>query len=160
MVRIRLSRMGKKKRPFYRIVAMNIRAPQQGHVLAQVGIYDPINSQVRIDEEAALLWLNRGAVMSDTVKALFDSQGVLALRKGLEPRVRDDALTKEKPKRRRKIAAAQPAETKPGLDDVETTEPAPAVESGEVVAETPAETAEVSENQDAGDAVAGDAGVK
>ncbi len=122
MVKLRLSRMGKKKRPFYRIVAMNLKAPQQGHALAQVGIYDPINSQVRIDEEKALLWLKRGAVMSNTVKALFDSQGVLARWKGLEPRVREAALTHDKPKRRRKIAAAaQQVDSKATEEDAEAT---------------------------------------
>ena len=114
--------MGKKKRPFYRIVAMNLRAPQQGRALAQVGIYDPISSEVRIDEEIALLWLKRGAVMSNTVRALFDSQGVLARWKGLEPRIREDALTQDKPKRRRKLAAAaQQADSKATDEDAETT---------------------------------------
>ncbi len=154
MVKIRLSRMGKKKQPFYRIVAMNLRTPQQGHALEQVGIYDPINSQVRIDQEVALLWLNRGATMSNTVKALFDSQGVLARWKGLEPHVRDGALTREKPKRRRKVAAAQQAETKIADDDLETAGPAPAAEPNEVITETSAETAEVNEDQDSGDAAA------
>ena len=165
MVKLRLSRMGKKKRPFYRIVAMNLKAPQQGHALAQVGIYDPISSQVRIDEEKALLWLKRGAVMTNTVRALFDSQGVLARWKGLEPRIREDALTQDKPKRRRKLAAAAQqadskatdegaeatavAETDEGaIEEVaeETPEPAavntedPAAESAEEPAEAPAAT--------------------
>jgi len=138
LVKLRLRRMGKKKRPFYRIVAINLKAPQQGHALAQVGIYDPINSDVRIDEEKALLWLQRGAVMSNTVKALFDSQGILARSKGLEPRVREDALTQDKPKRRRKLAAtALPVEVKDADEEVEA---AAVAETEDVVAEAAPET--------------------
>ena len=148
MVKLRLSRMGKKKRPFYRIVAMNLKAPQQGHALAQVGIYDPINSQVRIDEEKALLWLKRGAVMSNTVKALFDSQGVLARWKGLEPRVREDALTQDKPKRRRKIAAAEQADSKAtdegAVEEVADVTPEPVAVVTEEVVESTEEPAEAS----------------
>ena len=151
MVKLRLTRMGKKKRPFYRIVAMNLKAPQQGHALAQVGIYDPINSHVRIDEEKALLWLERGAVMSDTVKTLFDSQGVLARWKGLEPRVREDALTQDKPKRRRKLSAiAQQTQDTDAAEDGEATAVA---ESEEANVEEAAETAPEAPT-DAGDSTA------
>jgi small subunit ribosomal protein S16 len=131
--------MGKKKRPFYRIVAMNLTAPQGGHALAQVGIYDPINSKVDIDEDKAVLWLNRGAVMSDTVKALFDSQGVLARWKGLEPRIREDALTQDKPKRRRKLAAAEQAESAVSDADADVSEATPVAPAEEVAASEPSE---------------------
>ena len=106
MVKLRLMRLGRKKRPFYRIVAADVNAPRSGGNLAQVGIYDPIEASVRIDEDAAVTWLNRGAQMTPTVKALFHSQGVLAAWKGLESRVREDALSKDKPKRRKKLATA------------------------------------------------------
>ena len=109
MVKLRLMRLGRKKRPFYRIVAADVTAPRSGGNLAQVGIYDPIEASVRIDEEAAVTWLNRGAQMTPTVKALFHSQGILATWKGLESRVREEALSKDKPKRRKKLAAAVPA---------------------------------------------------
>ena len=157
--------MGKKKRPFYRIVAMNLNAPQQGYALALVGTYDPLKSDVKIDEDKALLWLNRGAVMSNTVKALFDSQGILARWKGLEPRVREDALTHDKPKRRRKLAAvAKQAESKTADEDSEVpavagtvegvaeTTPAPADAQAEdpvaESAEQPAEAAATPDNEE------------
>ena len=110
MVKLRLMRLGKRKRPFYRIVAMDINAPANGQALGQVGIYDPVNAQVKIDEDTARLWLERGAVMTETVRALLKSQGVLARWKGLEGRVREDTLHKDKPARRRKLAQSREPE--------------------------------------------------
>lgn len=106
MVKLRLMRLGKRRRPFYRIVAMDINAPANGQALGQVGFYDPVKAQVKIDEDTARLWLERGAVMTETVRALLKSQGVLARWKGLEGRVREDTLHKDKPARRRKLARA------------------------------------------------------
>ena len=120
MVKLRLMRLGRKKRPFYRIVAADVTAPRSGGNLAQVGIYDPLEESVQIDEEAAVTWLNRGAQMTPTVKALFHSQGVLATWKGLESRVREDALSKDKPKRRKKLATA----TEPEADAAEVSDAA------------------------------------
>ena len=96
--------MGKKKQPFYRIVAIHSTLSRQGRALDQIGTYSPQNSAVNINEESAIQWLNRGAVMTETVEALFRSQGVLAKWKGLEGTERKNALTKDKPKRRRKLA--------------------------------------------------------
>jgi small subunit ribosomal protein S16 len=109
LVKLRLSRMGKKKQPFYRIVATHATVGRQGQALALVGTYDPLHSIVKINEEDALLWLNRGAVMTETVKALFRSQGLLARWKGFEGAVKEGALNVDKPKRRRKLATASAA---------------------------------------------------
>ncbi|MEW6750830.1 MAG: 30S ribosomal protein S16 [Candidatus Latescibacterota bacterium] len=109
MVKLRLSRLGKKKQPFYRIVAMDVSSGRQGLSLGEVGTYDPLHATIRVDEESALLWLNRGAEMTGTVAALLRSQGVLARWKGREGRAREDALTRPKPARRRKLAATAPA---------------------------------------------------
>ena len=105
MVKLRLSRIGKRKQPYYRIVAMNVSAPRNGRALAEVGTYDPLHASVKIDAERAIEWLNNGAQMTETVAALLDSQGVLAQWKGREIQVREDALGQDKPKRRRKLAA-------------------------------------------------------
>ena len=105
MVKLRLSRIGKRKQPYYRIVAMNVSAPRNGRALAEVGTYDPLHASVKIDTERAIEWLNNGAQMTETVAALFDSQGVLAQWQGREAQVREDALSQDKPKRRRKLAA-------------------------------------------------------
>ena len=105
MVKLRLSRIGKRKQPYYRIVAMNVSAPRNGRALAELGTYDPLHASVKIDSERAIEWLNNGAQMTETVAALFDSQGVLAQWQGREAQVHEDALSQDKPKRRRKLAA-------------------------------------------------------
>tara|TARA_B100001115_G_C15840458_1_gene421237 strand:+ start:1020 stop:1394 length:375 start_codon:yes stop_codon:yes gene_type:complete len=117
--------LGKKKQPFYRIVAMNSTTGRQGQALGYIGTYNPLHSSVDINEENALLWLNRGAEMTETVEALFRSQGLLARWKGLEGTVKENALTTDKPKRRRKLAAAAPAV------EAETSTEAPAEEASE-----------------------------
>ena len=109
MVKLRLTRLGKKKQPFYRIVAMNSTTGRQGQALGYIGTYNPLHSSVDINEENALLWLNRGAEMTETVEALFRGQGLLARWKGLEGTVKEDALKTDKPKRRHKLAAAAAA---------------------------------------------------
>ena len=73
-VKIRLTRMGAKKRPTYRIVATDSRRPRDGQYLELIGTYAPIDvleKQVKINEEVALKWLSVGAVPTDTVKSLF-----------------------------------------------------------------------------------------
>lgn len=109
MVRLRLKRMGRKKRPYYRIVAMDLNAAQSSQALGELGTYDPIHSKVQVDEEKALHWLNEGAQMSETVRDLLKNQGVLARWRGFEGSLREGALLKDKPKRRRKLAAAAAA---------------------------------------------------
>jgi small subunit ribosomal protein S16 len=100
--------MGRTKRPFYRLVVVEAAAPRDGQTLAQVGTYDSLYAKVSIDEEAAVMWLKRGAQMTGTVETLLKSQGILAQMKGLEGKVRDNALTREKPARLRKLKG-QPA---------------------------------------------------
>ena len=77
-VKIRLTRMGAKKRPTYRIVATDSRRPRDGEYLELIGTYQPINdSTVKINEEIALKWLNRGAIPTDTVRNLFSKAGIM-----------------------------------------------------------------------------------
>lgn len=78
MVRIRLTRAGAKKRPFYRVIVTDSRRPREGQFLDTLGIYDPMQEPalVRIDPERAALWLGRGAQLSDTVKSLFSKVGI------------------------------------------------------------------------------------
>ena len=77
-VKIRLTRMGAKKRPTYRIVATDSRSPRDGKYLELIGTYQPINdSAVKINEELALKWLNCGAIPTDTVKSLFSKAGIM-----------------------------------------------------------------------------------
>lgn len=76
-VRIRLTRMGAKAQPFYRIVASDSRRPRDGQYLELIGTYAPLDSQTKINEEIALKWLNNGAVLSDTVRNLFSEAGIM-----------------------------------------------------------------------------------
>ena len=78
MVRIRLQRMGRKKRPFYRVVAADSQAPRDGAFLETIGHYDPLTepATVVIDEEKALKWLRHGAQPTETVAGLLKKLGV------------------------------------------------------------------------------------
>lgn len=78
-VRIRLRRMGAKKAPFYRIVVADSRSPRDGRFIEEIGYYDPLKNPavISINEEKALDWLNKGAQLSETAKALFNKAGVL-----------------------------------------------------------------------------------
>lgn len=78
-VKLRLKRMGSKKRPFYRVVAADSRSPRDGRFIEEVGYYNPITepAEVKIDEEKALKWLKDGAIPTDTVRDLFSKQGIM-----------------------------------------------------------------------------------
>ncbi len=79
-VRIRLNKMGAKKRPFYRVVVADSRAPRDGRFIEIIGHYNPIVEPVEIvvDKEKAADWLKKGAQPSDTVKRLLKKIGVIA----------------------------------------------------------------------------------
>jgi small subunit ribosomal protein S16 len=78
MVRIRLQRMGRKKRPFYRVVAADSQAPRDGAFLEIIGHYDPLTepATVVIDEEKALKWLRQGAQPTETATSLLKKLGI------------------------------------------------------------------------------------
>ncbi|MBQ3297460.1 MAG: 30S ribosomal protein S16 [Bacilli bacterium] len=76
-VKLRLTRLGAKKRPTYRIVATDSRRPRDGQYLELIGTYQPLDEQVKIDEEKALKWLNTGAIPTDTVRNLFSKEGIM-----------------------------------------------------------------------------------
>jgi small subunit ribosomal protein S16 len=78
-VKLRLRRIGKKKQPFYRIVAIDSKAPRDGSYLDKIGHYNPVTqpAEVVIDRTKAMAWLNDGATPSDTVNSLFRRDGIL-----------------------------------------------------------------------------------
>ncbi len=76
-VKLRLTRMGAKKRPTYRIVASDSRVKRDGQYLELIGTYNPIAKETKINEEVALKWLATGAIPSDTVKNLFSKAGIM-----------------------------------------------------------------------------------
>ncbi len=73
-VKIRLRRMGAKKKPFYRVVVADSRAPRDGRCIEEIGYYNPISepNELKIDAEKAIKWLNTGAQPTETVKMLFN----------------------------------------------------------------------------------------
>lgn len=78
-VKIRLTRMGAKKEPFYRIVATDSRKARDGQYIEQIGYYNPVKEpvEVKIDAEIAKKWLNNGAQPTDTVRDLFIKNGII-----------------------------------------------------------------------------------
>ena len=79
-VKIRLTRIGRHKDPFFRIVAADSRYARDGRYIEQIGYFDPekgIEAAV-IDEELALKWLTKGAIPSDTVRTMFRAKGINA----------------------------------------------------------------------------------
>ena len=78
-VKLRLKRMGAKKKPFYRIVAADERSPRDGRSIEAIGTYNPLTDpvEIKIDQELALKWLNQGAKPTDTVRDLLSSVGIM-----------------------------------------------------------------------------------
>ncbi|AMC93260.1 30S ribosomal protein S16 [Erysipelothrix larvae] len=78
-VKLRLRRSGSKKRPFYRIVAADSRAPRDGRFIEIIGHYNPLTvpAEVKVDEELALKWLREGAQPSDTVRNILSKAGIM-----------------------------------------------------------------------------------
>ncbi|HZO90877.1 MAG TPA: 30S ribosomal protein S16 [Chthonomonadaceae bacterium] len=78
-VKIRLKRMGAKKRPFYRIVVANSTEARDGRFIETIGHYDPCVDPpaVKVDAEKALQWLAHGAQPTDITRALLQKQGIL-----------------------------------------------------------------------------------
>ena len=85
MLRIRLRRVGKKKRPAYRIVVADSRSPRDGAFIETLGLYDPLTdpATVTIEEEKTLKWIEQGAQPSETVTKLLTKRGLLP-KKGAE----------------------------------------------------------------------------
>jgi len=78
-VKIRLKRGGRKKRPFYSIVAADSRAPRDGKFLEKLGTYNPMTNPatITLDIDATLKWIENGAQPTDTARALLSYKGVM-----------------------------------------------------------------------------------
>jgi len=81
MVKMRLMRMGRKKSPFYRVVAVDSRKKRDGQYLEQLGWYNPVATsedlKLKLDEEVCKKWLAVGDQPTDTVKSLLRKTGIL-----------------------------------------------------------------------------------
>lgn len=76
-VKIRLKRMGMKKKPFYRVVVADERTSRDGLFIEEIGTYDPMTNpaQIKIDVEKAAAWMKKGAQPTDTVRILLKKAG-------------------------------------------------------------------------------------
>ncbi len=79
MVKIRLTRMGAKKAPFYRVVVADSRYPRDGRFIEEIGYYNPLTepAEVKIDADKAKAWLANGAQPTETVKDLLKKSGIV-----------------------------------------------------------------------------------
>lgn len=112
--KIRLKRIGRKKRPFYRIVIADSRSPRDGRFIKSIGYYNPTQEPIdlKIDEEKAIKWLKNGAIPTETVKSLFRMKGITLkfdlIKKGFpENKIREEfqkhQLLQEERKKRRSL---------------------------------------------------------
>ena len=148
-VRIRLTRLGRKKKPFYRIVAVDSRKRRDGEYLDKIGHFNPLSRppEIVIDEEKAIDWMKKGATPSDTVKSLFSKKNIMMkfdlLKKGAsEEKIAEEILKRDlllKAKAEEKPKVAKKTEAKAPVEEPKEEK---AAEPKEVKAEAPAEEPE------------------
>lgn len=78
-VKIRLTRLGDKKAPFYRVIVADSRAPRDGKFIDIIGTYNPLTdpAEIKIDAEKASQWIKNGATPTETAKAILKKSGVI-----------------------------------------------------------------------------------
>ncbi len=76
-VKMRFKRMGSKKNPFYRVVVADSRAPRDGKFIEELGYYNPLTKETKLDAELVTKWIGNGAQPTDTVKALLKKNNLL-----------------------------------------------------------------------------------
>lgn len=125
-LRIRLTRMGARNRPFFRIVVADSRSPRDGRFVETLGHYDPVKqpAEIRIDAAKAIAWLEKGALPTDTARSLLSKAGIL---KALEEK--RAAAARERSARRAALEAQQPSPV-PGSQQAEVLAGAPASAAG------------------------------
>ena len=137
MVKIRLSRFGRKKRPSYRVVVADARAPRDGAFIEIIGHYNPLTdpATIVIDEEKALNWIGKGAQPTERVSILLAKLGIiekptkkhteklakkLAEEKAAKPTEKPAKKPKEEPTA--ELVEEKPAEEEPAAEPVEEPE--------------------------------------
>ncbi|MBN1540830.1 30S ribosomal protein S16 [candidate division KSB1 bacterium] len=166
-VKIRLHRMGRKKRPFYRIVATDSRTRRDGKYLENLGTYNPIvePAEVFVEKEKVFKWLKVGAIPSDTVRNLLSKQGIMfewdLIQRGLDQEQIAQEKSKwdaEQEKQQKRIEAKnamlkrqQEEEVKKAKPEKAESKPAPESEPADE-AETQAEAEPKVETEDQGSA--------
>jgi small subunit ribosomal protein S16 len=154
-VKIRLSRGGAKKRPYYRIVVADARDPRDGRFIEKIGSYNPMlpkdsEERVKIDTERAAEWLKHGAVPTDRVARFLADAGLVEWKHGDNPK---KGTPGEKAKEREAERAEKEAAKKEAEEEAKAAAAAPAAEEApaeeapaeEAAAEAPAEEAKADE---------------
>ena len=132
-VKIRLARGGSKKRPYYRIVVADIRAPRDGKYIERVGSYNPLlpkdhEDRIKLDIDRIKEWLSKGAKPTDRVARFLDAEGILKR----EPRNNPQkAIPKKEPEEAKEEAPAEEAKEEAPAEEAkeEAKEEAPAEEA-------------------------------
>ncbi|WP_225204554.1 30S ribosomal protein S16 [Novosphingobium huizhouense] len=146
-VSMRLSRGGSKKRPYYKIVVSNSRAPRDGKYLEQVGTYNPLlakddENRVRLVEDRVRYWLGVGAQPTDRVARMLDKAGV-------KERAATNNPQKGEPGKKAKERAEEKAEKLREAEEAAAAAAAEAAEAAAAPAEAPAEEAAGEEQAEA-----------
>jgi small subunit ribosomal protein S16 len=139
-VKIRLTRMGRRNRPFYRVVAADTRSRRDGRFIEQIGTYDPVKQKDNfiVKEDRVMHWLRVGAQPSDTVRNLLSKSGIM-----LKWHLENSNLSEEKKKQElQKWELAQKAKVKTAEPKKESAKEAVKEEKTEPVEENKAETIE------------------
>ena len=158
MIRIRLQRLGRKKSPFYRIVAVDGRKKRDGATLALLGYYNPLSRELKLDKEEANAWVAKGAQFSETAERLYklaaDTPEVIVLprpereklSKKAKAKLEEEAAAKAAAEEKAKEEAAAEAAKASAKEEAAAEEAAaaPAVEEAPVAEATPAEAVEAS----------------
>jgi len=158
-LRIRLSRAGAKKRPFYRIVVADSRSPRDGRYIEKIGTFDPLlprdsAERVNLDADRAKHWLSHGALPTDRVLRFFDAAGLMKRearnnpQKGLPGKKRQEREEAKKAAEEEKAKAAEEEKTKAAAEAEAAKDAAAAAEeeaSVEAEDQTAVEEAEAAE---------------
>lgn len=123
-LKIRLSRGGTKKRPYYRIVVADSRSPRDGRFIEKIGTYNPLlprdhEARVTVDEERAKHWLGNGATPTDRVARFLSERNLVKWERGNNPikaRLGKKAQERLEERRAAKEAAKEPAEASSGSE--------------------------------------------
>jgi len=136
MVKIRLSRGGTKKRPFFHVVATDSRSSRDGKYIERLGFFNPSalghEEDIRIDLKRVKYWESQGAILSDRVRSLIK---LLAVDREQRKAKRDEKLNKKKVARKEKKVQETPAE-EPAAETKDEPEAAEATPAEEPAAET------------------------
>jgi len=158
-LRIRLSRAGAKKRPFYRIVVADSRSPRDGRYIEKIGTFDPLlprdsAERINLDADRAKHWLSHGALPTDRVLRFFDAAGLMKRearnnpQKGLPGKKRQEREEAKKTAEEEKAKAAEEEKAKAAAEAEAAKDAAAAAEeeaSVEAEDKTAVEEAEAAE---------------